>query len=506
MTSSTAFRPQAPLPRQRRDRVGVIDIGSNSLRLVVYDRLCRSPVPIFNEKILCGLGKDVGETGRLNPDGFAAALENLHRFKQLLGAMEVERVDVLATAAVREAGDGPAFVDRITRECGLDVQVISGQEEGRLAALGVLSGIPGADGIVGDLGGGSLELAGIDGGVLGEQVTLPLGPFRMGHLKLGRPEADLFVDRALDRIDWLADLAGRSFYPVGGAWRALAKVLLARTDHPVKVIQHLAADPEELAELAGLIARQGRASLEKLPGVPKRRLETLPAAAQVMKGVLARIRPRTVIFSANGVREGHMFDLLSPQDQAEDPLLYTTRMIAETTGRFGDAHHMADWLVPFFVQGHGDGTRLVTAACRLSDIAWREHPDYRAEHAFYRVLRLHGAGMTHPERVILATALYLRYGGAVGDDLLGAPCRLIDPAQLDLAHRMGLLLRLAHTVSGGAMAILARTRLTLSDGGLDLALPHDLRHLAGEVVQRRLDACARLLGVTGRIVPALQTV
>ncbi|MEE8272330.1 MAG: Ppx/GppA family phosphatase, partial [Alphaproteobacteria bacterium] len=283
-----------PIARGPGGRVGIIDIGSNSIRLVVYDRLSRAPVPVFNEKVLCGLGRDLVRTARLNPDGVAMALTNLARFTRLLDGMGVGHVDVIATAAVRDAEDGDSFVAGVKRTCGLDITVISGAEEARLSAMGVLSGTPGADGVMGDMGGGSLELVGLDRHTIAQQVTLPLGPFRLMDGKASRPQIRALVGRHFEAQEWLAGYRARSFYPVGGAWRTLAKVHMSKLKHPVHVIHQYTAPGPEIQQLAGLISRQGKSSLERLADVNKRRLETLPYAALVMEQLLTVLAPTQV--------------------------------------------------------------------------------------------------------------------------------------------------------------------------------------------------------------------
>src|SRR3954469_7698158 len=301
-------------------RIAVIDIGSNSIRLVVYDGLHRSPVPLFNEKIMCGLGRAVEKTGRLNPDGVSLAIENIARFARLIDGMDVAQVEVLATAAVRDASDGAAFVAAIEHRTGLTVRTIAGEEEARLSAMGVLSGTPGADGLVGDLGGGSLELVGLDRGVIGPQVTMPLGPLRLIESCGGKlPAAARVIDQHLEALPWLSGHKGRPFYPVGGSWRALAKLHMEQVRHPLHIIHHYTVEGAQLRDFVGVIARQSRSSLDKMSGVSRRRSDTLPFAALALERLLRHVEPSVVVFSAHGLREGLLFDMLSPEEQREDP-------------------------------------------------------------------------------------------------------------------------------------------------------------------------------------------
>lgn len=485
----------------RPERVAVIDIGSNSIRLVVYDGLTRAPQPIFNEKVLCGLGRTVEKTGRLNPDGVELALANLARFARLLEGLPVARLDVLATAAVRDAADGAAFVAAVEHRTGLAVRTISGEEEARLSAMGVLSGTPGADGIMGDLGGGSLEVVGLDRGVIGPQVTLPLGPFRLIEASGGRyAGAQRVVDQNLERLSWLGRHKGCTFYPVGGNWRALAKLHMEHVRHPLHIIHHYKVGAAELREFAGLIARQSRSSLDRVLAGSRRRNETLPLAALVMERLLRLAEPSSVIFSAFGLREGHLFDLLSPEQRRQDPLLSACADLAARVGRFGAGEIMASWVAGLFAGEDESAVRLRLAASLLSDLGWTDHPDYRAEHTYLRILHLPFAGMDHAARAFLALAGYARYAGRV-DDALTAPARgLLSEGQVMKALVLGLALRLAHTLTGGTAALLQRASLRLEEEKLVLALPEDAAVLAGEVVQRRLDALAKAVKRRGQVV------
>ena len=488
-----------PIQQARGRRVGVIDIGSNSIRLVVYEQLGRVPLPVINEKVLCGLGRDLTRTGRLNADGVVRALGNLARFKTLLCAMDVDHVDVLATAAVREASDGDAFVAAVKRDSDLDVAVISGAEEARLSAMGVLCGNPGADGVMGDLGGGSLELVGLDRGAVGDQqVTLPLGPFQLMNVDGGTRAVRAKIAERLDAQTWLGRYRNRRFYAVGGSWRSLAKVEMEQRRHPLRIIHQYAVPARELAQVASVIGRQHKPSLERLAGVSKRRLETLPYGALVMEALIERLRPIEVIFSAYGLREGHLFDLLGPEERIHDPLLQACSDVTAHLERFGHAERSADWVAPLFVSETSEQARLRLACGLLSDISWGEHPDYRPEHAMTHALRMPVPGLTHRERAYLAAALYARYGG--GGQLDPAILALLSEDDGLQANLLGLALRLAHTLTGGATSLLERTWMERDDGAVRLVIPDDLSSLAGDVVRRRLDAVAKAADLSGDVV------
>ena len=481
----------------REGRIGVIDLGSNSIRLVIYERLSRSPAPVFNERVLCGLGRGLQRSGKLSPEGTSRALDNLARFMLLARHMGVSRLDLLATAAVRDATDGAAFVAEASRRCHAAIRVLSGQEEARLSALGVLSGMPEADGVMGDLGGGSLELVALKRGEIGEQATLPLGPLRIMELGEGEPKrARGAVDAALAGLLWLESCAGRVFYAVGGAWRAIARIHIEQSRYPLHVIHHYRVAREEMIDVCRLIPGLSRKSLEGMTSaVSRKRLETLPHAALVLHRVLRAAKPAEVVFSAQGIREGQLFSLLPEAVKREDPLISAAGELALADSRFepiGD--ELFRWTAPLFAGEDGGAARLRRAACQLSDIAWREHPDYRAEHACLRILRLPIAGLDHPSRGFLALAVCVRYGGRAAGEEAKLARMLLEPERIEQATRIGLAMRAGIAVSGGAPELLRATALALGGDAITRLLPDQAASLAGEETERRVEALAQAFG------------
>ena len=488
---------ESPFERRLSGRVGVVDIGSNTVRLVVYDVPTRLPIPIFNEKAQCGLGLGLGKSGRLNPRGVEEAVHSLSRFVRLAGAMAVDRLELVATAAVRDASDGPAFVARVERACGLPVHVLSGAEEARLAAVGLLNGVPGADGVLGDLGGGSLDLVGLDLGAVGRFATLPLGHLRLAEDSGGdRARARALVDERLAAVPWLADMGGRTIYAVGGSWRALARIFIDQTHHPLHVVDNYAIGFFDALKLAELIANLSPGTMEKLTGIAGPRLQSLPYAAAALAGLLVAAKPKEVVFSAYGMREGQMLELLPAHLRRQDPLISACEQAAERQGRFFiSGSELLEWLTPLFPDEREPERRLRLATCLLSDIGWSEHPDYRALHAYHRVLRIPYPGLTHPDRTEIALAILIRYGGEEGDNMVTPVRTLLDERRLSRARVAGLGLRLAHTLCGGAPGLLPQTRLRISNRALVLDLPSDGAIFLSEAVERRFGRLARCMGL-----------
>lgn len=491
------------------ERIGVIDLGSNSLRLVVFERLGAAVLPLFNEKVMCGLGRGISSTGRLNSDAVELALVNLRRFVAFARAIGVDHLAVLATAAVRDASDGEAFAGEVERQCRVPVRIVDGAEEARLSAAGVLAGIPDADGIVADLGGGSVELvqvrpatsfrAGGDPAQIGRGVSLPLGPLRLAELG-GTKALSETVERALANASMLRAVAGKNLYLVGGAARAIARLHMEQMQYPLHIIHRYTITRREAEGFLDVVSRQSRKSLERITTISRKRLEVVPLAAFVLRKLVTIGAPQRVVFSALGLREGYAHGLVPEDDRAADPLIAAYMAVGRRQSRFRlNGDRLQEWTAPLFPNLAEPTRRLHRAACWLSDLAWSEHPDYRARQAFNRSLTLPFAGSTHPDRVFVATALHARYGGAAEDPVKEPTRYLLDGRSAREARTLGLVLRLAYTLCAGTIELLSELWLGRADETLVLEVPSESSLFVGETVQRRLEAVARSLGATAAI-------
>jgi exopolyphosphatase/guanosine-5'-triphosphate,3'-diphosphate pyrophosphatase len=486
-------------------RCAVVDLGSNSVRLVVFEGRGRNPVVIFNEKSVLRLGRGLQGTGRLNPEGVEQAVGVMARFAAIARAMGAAPFEVLATAAVRDASNGPAFVDSLRATLGPDVpiRVLPGQEEAALSAAGLLCGIPNADGILADIGGGSLELVRLQAGQFVQAVTLPLGVIRLADRAGGDAAvARSVVDADFDTVPWITPEAGeedtRDLYLVGGAWRALARLHMTQSTYPLNIVHHYVMNCDSARDLAQLIATAGRRALERMSGLSRRRIDDLPMAAVVLRRLLRSAAPRRVIFSANGLREGWFLSHIDPAVRQEDPLLAAGRDYAQRFGRDPALPPLLlTWTDPIFAGDGPDARRLREAACWMSDIASHDHPEFRAEQAFYRVLRQPGSGLDHHARAFLALALAVRYDSELDAPYVGTARALLDFASIQRAERLGVALRLAYSVSAGTGALLLDSSIALQPGRLRLRL----KASQAEGVIRRLERLGSLLGLE----PVLET-
>jgi exopolyphosphatase/guanosine-5'-triphosphate,3'-diphosphate pyrophosphatase len=485
--------------RPEARQAAVIDLGSNSVRLVIYRVEGRAIWTIFNEKALAGLGRDLPVTGRLSSEGVEVALASLHRFRTLLNGWESQDITAAATAAVREAADGQAFLRRVKAETGLDVRVLSGEEEARYAALGVLAGDPSATGVVGDLGGSSLELVRLADGAPRDGETLALGPFA-----LGAPRA-LDIDRTRRAIEAeLGPISGRfrsrEFHAVGGAWRNLALMHMEMSNYPLRVAHQYEMSRGDAVEVARFVERLSKSSLENIKGLSKKRFDTLPYAALVLEALIERLGVERVVISAYGVREGLLLDAMDPQMRDRDPLLEGCEALTAVRGLSQDlGASLEAWLCPAFDQlpplfGVRDGL-LTAAACRLADIGARLHPDHRADIAFEEVLRAPIAGMTHAERAFLACAAFSRHSTAsTPPEGAAIVNRLLTPERRQRARALGAAIRLGCDISGRNPLLLPNVPLAIAGGQLRLkARPGWEDMLLGEQTNKRAQTLAAAL-------------
>lgn len=485
--------PPAPLPR-----CGVVDLGSNSVRLVVYEGYTRNPMPIFNEKAVLRLGRGLQTTGRLNEEGVTQALTVMHRYYAVARAMGAKPFEVLATAAVRDADNGPAFVAALRdRLPGVAINILSGAEEAAYSADGLMCGIPAADGVLADIGGGSLEVVRLVDGARGASQTLRLGVIRLAERSGGDPvRARSIAEADLQSVPWLSQAAGGDLYLVGGAWRALARIHMAQTAYPLNMVHHYTIGRDAARDLAGQIATAPRKLLERLPGAPRRRIDDLPFAAVALRRLLRVTNVRRVVFSASGLREGWFMRRMPRDIQDQDPLLGAAWEMAARHGRDPSLPPaLVDWTRPLFPAETADAARLREAMCWMSDIGSHDHPEFRAEQSFLRVLRQPGVGLDHQSRAFLALAVALRYEADSDAPFLRPARALLDIEAANRAEVLGIALRVAYTLSAGTKALLAGTQLRIEGPRLVLRLREDSGVFAGESVIRRLERLAQALGL-----------
>ena len=476
----------------------IVDIGSNSVRLVVYDGLSRAPGTVFNEKVTAGLGNSLEKGGALDPKAVEVALRGLARFRAIIDAMGLTSVRTVATAAVRDASDGPAFIAAVA-QLGIEIEVLSGDAEAQAAGQGVISAIPTADGIVGDLGGGSLELVRVQNGAVHDRISLPLGVLRIPAIRSkARGALDTEVRKLLAKAGWSDAQRNLPLYLVGGSWRALARLHMHLTDYPLPALHLYAMPPQAAVRLVRAVSRIDRKTLKAIDALSSTRIPALGDAAALLATLARQLGSSSFIVSAFGLREGLLYDRLSERQRAEDPLIAATRTAGKRQGRFDEHGDLLDrWIAPLFVRESAEDTRLRHAACLLGDVAWAASPEFRAERGLEVALHGSWVGIDARGRALVGQALFVSFGGG----LMASPIvtQLASPEELARASTWGLAMRLGQRLSGGVAGPLVTTTLAIDENMLTLTLPQNQRSLYGEAVERRHRQLAALMGITAAL-------
>ncbi len=475
----------------------IIDIGSNSVRLVVYNGPARAPSVLFNEKVSAGLGRGLGNGAALNRGAVREALRALKRFRLVANAMGVERIRTVATAAVRDASDGVAFIEEI-EALGLTVELLTGEQEARASGYGVISAFPQANGVVGDLGGGSLELARVRGGEIHERISLPLGVLRLAAIGKGRGVLDRLVRKSLDKAGWTGGARDLPLWLVGGSWRALARLHMHLTDYPLPVLHGYAMPPEAASRLVRALGRMDRKRLKEIDALPSGRIGALGDAAALLATLTRVLGSNSLIVSAYGLREGLIYEGLVPALRAHDPLIEAAQAAGAMLGRFpehGDL--LSRWIAPLFATEDARCARLRHAACLLGDVGWMANPELRAERGLDIALYGNWVGVDARGRAMIAHALYTSFGG--GNTPAPLVAQLSSPEDCATAAAWGLAMRLGQRLSGGVAGPLEVSALALDATHLTLSLPAEHALLYGEAVERRHKQLAAVLGRVAKL-------
>ena len=482
-------------------RVGVIDVGSNSVRMVVFDGAARSPAYFYNEKIMCALGAGLTETGRLNPSGRVRALSAIRRFAALAEGMGIPPLTAVATAAVREATDGKDFVDEVERETGIKIWVIDGREEARLSAQGVLLGWPGSYGLVCDIGGSSLELADLADGKVGRRLTSALGPLKLREIKGGRKAIKAYIRETVEELHvQMGGETGKRLFLVGGSWRAIARIDMERRHYPLTVLHEYRMTARRISRTAAYIAASDATALRGRCGISETRMALVPLASMVLKELMRTFKPKDVAVSSYGIREGMLYEQMPRALRERDPLIEASRFAEAKDARLpGFGQLLYDFVMPLFPRAGWQRQRIIHAACLLHDVSWRAHPDYRAEVTFDNATRANLGGLKHSERVFLGLALLTRYTNKHPGSWVDPLIEMLRPDQAQEADILGKAMRLGAMLWLGGDEPPGSLKWKPKSRELTLTLSAAARPLFGEVAEARFAALANALSAEAKV-------
>ncbi len=486
------------------EHIAIIDIGSNAVRLVIYDAIDRSPLKIHTERVICNLGSGLDKTGRLSDGSVEKALNSIGRFANLLKSMKVSNISAVATAAIRDAENGQEFIDAIKKDFDFTVNVIDGDDEARLTALGVFANGLGRNGVIGDYGGGSLELIFVKSGEVQHKVSLPLGSHRLLDLPK-RTERVQKINEHLDKIDFLDEYKGQEFCALGGSWRSMAKAHMNMVEHPIKTLDHYKMDGDKAVKFTEQLARQNKTFMEKTIGMNKKRVKDIGVAALAMLELFKRLEPDMLIFSGTGLREGLVVEKLSDKAKQDEPLLLGAKKLVAKNSRFDNLDIFEDlfeWVKPLFAKSSREELRFVRTSCYLSDVSLFEHEEYQADHAFQRILLMPFYHIGHEGRAFLAMVQYLRYKGYFrrnrvhGEDEITKPARkLLNNYIMDSVLKAGFALHMAYLLTGGALSLLKNTSFEVTKDELILHLEDNSGALNADIIDDALGKIAHAMGL-----------
>lgn len=482
-------------------RVGVVDIGSNSVRMVIFDGAARSPAYFYNEKVMCELGAGLSETGRLNPVGRVRALAAIQRFQHLARDLGLPALHAVATAAVREATDGPDFCAEVAAQTGMIINVVDGEEEARLSAQGVLLGWPGAYGLVCDIGGSSLELAEISGGNVGRRMTSPLGPLKLRDIKGGRRARKAYIKDTLEEMRSRMGPQRDRLFLVGGSWRAFARLDMLRRGYPLNVLHEYRMTQSQVRETIKFIERHDPETLRAQTGVSGSRMALIPYAMDVLTRLIRTFKPKDIAISSYGIREGLLYEQMPQRLRDRDPLIEACRFAEAKDARLpGFGKHLFDFVMPLFRSAPDQRVRLIKAASLLHDVSWRAHPDYRAEACFEYVTRANMSGIKHSERVFIGLALQHRYRNKREGSRFLDLYALLDERGQAQAEILGKALRFGAMLWMQSDATMGKLRFYPKKQVLELRLPKAAGPLFNEVAEARFNSLANALKSEPRVI------
>ena len=475
-------------------KLGVIDIGSNSVRMVIFDGAARSPAYFFNEKILCGLGSDLVHSGKLHVAGRLRAISAIERFVNMAEAMEVPQLTLIATAAVRSASDGLLFCDEIRKKTGKDINIIDGLEEARLSAQGVMLGWPGAYGLVCDLGGSSMELAEINKGIVGNRVTSNLGPLILKEMKGGKKNRKNYIKETITKLETEMGPQHNRLFLVGGSWRAFAKIDMLRRGYPLHVMHEYRISIDSVRKTIKFIEEGNLEEIRKNCGITAARIELVPIACEVLIRLTKSFRPKDIAISSYGIREGLLYENMPQELRDRDPLIEACFYSEEKDARVpGSGNRLYKFVLPLFSRPTEELKRLIHAACLLHDVSWRAHPDYRAEVCFDNATRSNLGGLKHSERIFLGISLMYRYRNKPTGSQFENLVYLLKPKFIQQAEVLGKAMRLGAMLWVNDSIQPAYLNWKPRSRHLTLILDSVGESLFGEVAEARYNSLANAL-------------
>ena len=474
-------------------RIGIIDIGSNSIRLVVFDGPRRSPLYLYNEKVFFRLGLQSFGKKAFDNATLKAVSRIINRYVAICQNMEIHKIIMFGTSALREASNSDVLVEEIRKNTSICVDVISGEKEAFYAAQGILLGFPNAEGIICDLGGNSVEFANICKRVIAECNSTLLGPLAITKLENKIEDIDRYIRKQLLGAVNANAAKDKPFFLIGGSWRAIAKIHMQRTQYPLKIIQGYKVKSKKIKKTLEFIQDSSFITKYDEINISADRLELLPLSARLLEIIIDELQIKTLTFSSFGVREGFLYHNLSEAEKKKDPLIEAAKFFEKKETRFPNmSKHTFKWISPLYENLPRKTKRVILAATKLHDIAWIAHPDYKTEMCLELVTRSNISGLSHKERVFLAMILLFRHKAKPEKVFNSKLFKIVSKKKRKIARVLGKGLKLASTVLG-ELSLFDKIDFRLKAHEVELCFQSKIDFVNGEVVERRIQELNKAL-------------
>ncbi|WP_379545809.1 Ppx/GppA family phosphatase [Qipengyuania sp. DSG2-2] len=472
----------------------IIDIGSNTVRLVLYGASMRAPKVLLNEKVAARLGRDIASSGELAQEAVDLALRGMERYALVLGDLGITDIEVVATAAVREAANGEDFLGQL-RALGFAPKVLSGVDEACTSAWGVIGAFPKARGMVADLGGGSLELVNVTGGAPSDAISLPIGTLRLPEMADDHAGLKKALEKKLRKADIVK--TDGSLYLVGGTFRAMAVFAMQRAGTPLTDPHGLSLPYDEAIKVAKELAATSSDDLQAEPRISSMRAGMLPDAAVLILTLLKHLKPDRVIISAWGLREGLLFSRLPDHARRQDPLLAGVAHFAAQRGAPPLlATRVAGWTVGAVAKNVQGSERLRLAATMLSLAAMQIEPNLRIRQGVEWALHKRWLAVDPVGRAMMAAAICANGNNLDLPDELHA---IAGDDALEEAICWGYATRLCRRLGGRSRKSFESSQLLVEDGTLILRLLTSHAALFGVPNEKDLGLLADRLKLDARM-------
>lgn len=483
--------------KAKAEHIAVIDIGSNSIRLVMYDKLGRYPYPLFDERVAAKLGDGLDKTGKIDTSNSKMALEALSRFAQILKSLDPNKIIVVATAVLRRAKNAQGFLKSAEKILNHKIDVITPEEEALFMVNGLTNGMPDLTGLVVDLGGGSTEIAYVKKGEILNSTSLAIG-----HLSTISSDK---IRQKINEVSWLKKLNGQHLFGIGGSFRAIGNTYLRNSNYPVKILHGLHIKSEERD---GIIAKLENG--DRPPGIPQGRHASIGMAATIIRHLFDAANCNDLVISGTSIRDGLVLSFQKANYKKRDPLHLVCKELANKNSRIAGEGKLIHKFLKKAATASAEMVlkkselqhkkRLIRAVCLLANICWHEPSEKRGKIAFERILSLPVYGLSHKERVWLGMALFHRYEGIRTPlNSITSADKILTSSEQQYALAIGLGLRFTSIFCAGYVDFLSDAKLSVSGKRLIIFLKQDMIDLMDFHSKRRFQTFAETLSLQSEI-------